>query len=205
MLTKNYYFAVNNYDAIFVTSRLLFVSKKPGEFIILSPSRVREKVGETLLAWSSLLGMFRIAAQEDHWLLGRIANGGGVHIHVCASEFDRSFGRCTVDGMVVARLITWRGNVWAVTNTRDQSCPNGAPKCIACNDGGSDVTARQTSCAESICPSALIIHRVCSMHSRDETLGAFDRVRLFADALSSFSISRVTLTLIPKSFAIAFK
>lgn len=111
--------------------------------------------------------MFRIAAQEDHWLPGRIASGSSVHIHLCTSEFDRSFGRCTVDGMVVARLITWRGNVWAVTNTRDQSCPNGAPKCIACNDG--NVTARQTSCAESICPSALIIHRVCSMHSGDET------------------------------------
>lgn len=175
-----------------------FCYKKKNGFIILSLVFEKSRWNPPLAQLSlRVFRSFRIAAQEDHWLLGRIASSSSRYV------LWNSTGRCTVNGMAVARLITRRGNVWAVTNTRDQSCPNGAPECIACNGAAeSNVTARQTSCAESICPSALIIHRVCSMHFGDETRSIeFDYLRMRCPLF--FSVSRADVN--SESSASAFK
>lgn len=84
---------------------------------------------------------FRIAAQEDHWLLGRESRVVGYFgIRPVGRSVGRSCRRvgCTIDHTA--------GNVWAVTNTRDQSCPNGAPECIACNGNGSGRQRRWRNC-----------------------------------------------------------
>lgn len=80
---------------------LVFISKNQVDLLFSPLSRWRKSRWDLLSVWfpprmiSPLLRVLRVAAQEDHWLLGRIASSSSRY---GTSEFDWSVGR-SVDAL----------------------------------------------------------------------------------------------------------